>query len=194
MFRRRRGFEIDGDDQYRLDRGDADHDQRRRLHGNVDGERRAVRRTPRDQRRLHRGRRRDHRCGDDDRRGDHHELRRHHDLRVDERRDQRGRECHPAAKRSPGGDGRQLHDDRRRDAAGHDQRGRKPLCPGRHDDGATQPRETISGGEGQFGVAVAVDVINSQSNAYLDGNATVHGAVNVTAKETTNIDTGFEED
>ena len=52
---------------------------------------------------------------------------------------------------------------------------------------------TVSGGDGQVGVAVAVDVIHSDANAYLDGTATVQGAVNVTAKETTNTETGFKD-
>lgn len=53
--------------------------------------------------------------------------------------------------------------------------------------------QTVSGGEGQLGIAVAVDVINSNTNAYLDGTANVGGVVNVTATETTNTDTGFKE-
>ena len=44
---------------------------------------------------------------------------------------------------------------------------------------------TVSGGDGSVGVAVAVDVVQGNSNAYLDGTAHVTGNVNVTAKETT---------
>ena len=44
---------------------------------------------------------------------------------------------------------------------------------------------TVSGGDGSVGLAVAVDVAQGNSDAYLDGMAHVTGNVNVTAKEAT---------